>query len=351
MPINVSYNPVGLLGTLAVQSGQAQGAQMDADRALRIQQMNLQSQVENRRLDLMGDAQAQNAQTQAFRLQAAYADRTLAGGMRTPAADHILERNQLATQARQQKQQEAKAQLDTLLKDGTIGQQQYEKALAGVMSGNEALINHAITDVEKPVKAPFTQNQQLQTELGLAKQSTRIAQSKLAAMDKQKAGGYASLLDEDFDTNYTAAKKDVSDALAEEQTIISEYGIGGAAGTTNVSTSVPSVTPIPDTGGTATMIPSGLPNVAKAQLLVKQKYGNLPPTSSPDQATPDNAPAQTETFPEGMIHRNIRTGKRRIWKNGQWQMLPSTEVSALSGFQTSRPPNDTITNQSSTGLG
>jgi hypothetical protein len=183
MALNVEYGPISLAGALAASAGQAQGQAAG-------QQASLGSD-----LSLLQTVNQRYGQDQAFRLQNAMAQKTLAAQMRTPAADHIAEQAEVARQTRTNLQASYKTQLDKMLSSGTIDEGQYQKGMLAVMTGNETLMQHILATpkvtAEKPnisnaeeidiIRQPFREKRKM---LEQTLQKTNAEMVKFASMPK-----------------------------------------------------------------------------------------------------------------------------------------------------------------------
>ena len=147
MPLQVDYNPVGAMGSLASAAGYGAARSDDRGAAHLIQ---LQNNLANQSLA----QQDADLRKQSFRLQQAHAERVLAGQLRTPAAEHVSEQALLKRQARQDEQIAFKTQLDKMLSSGAIDDAQYQKGLMAAMTNNETLMAQVLaapkTKIEKP---------------------------------------------------------------------------------------------------------------------------------------------------------------------------------------------------------
>jgi hypothetical protein len=92
----------------------------------------------------------QQAGDRAYSLQQAHAQLLAAQGIQTPLAGHIAERLNMETQHRQAERDAIKTHLDGMLSKGQISDDQYQQAMAGVLSDSKELTAQAILQGNRP---------------------------------------------------------------------------------------------------------------------------------------------------------------------------------------------------------
>jgi hypothetical protein len=130
--------------------------------------------------------------------------------MKTPAADHIAERVNLARANRQNQQSQDQAQLDSLLSDGTIDQAQYQKGKMAILTGNRELMNQILATP----KANISTAQDLSMLRQKYGDRRKTLQTKYAATMRQTYGDDAvAKVNTQFNTDLAALTKEEDDAV------------------------------------------------------------------------------------------------------------------------------------------
>lgn len=217
MPITIQYGPAGLVGTLAVKAGEGAGFAERQEADLRMAQLNLQAQAE---------ANRKRAQNKAFELQKVVADRILAAQVKTPVADHVKEKADLerATQAAEQKT--IRAQMDKMLASGIIDQDDYQKGILAMLTGNKGLV----TDLFKPTKpATVKPNISGAQEVDIIRQPfherRRLLEEQVGQLTKQLADPFTAQMGEteNLKKQLAGVQKQIETEFQNEAAAIAEW--------------------------------------------------------------------------------------------------------------------------------
>jgi hypothetical protein len=275
MPINIDYSPVGALVSAAQGAGQAEAQRTSFSQGLQLADLGLRQQAQN----------------QAFSLQKAYAERQAAEQSRTPAADHIAERLNLETANRQAERTVIKTHLDGMLSKGQISDDQYQQAMAGVLSDSKELTAQAILQGNRP--DPM-QKPQFSARVQMLRDDRVTLQNELRQIHVARSNVLtpADALSEGK-VREAAIRKELAANVAEEMGMLTgPEKAASPAGTLSFNGKVVSTTAAP---GSLSIRPAG--QVAPAMI------PGLPDPSK---------------FEEGHILRNKTTGQTMILQQGAW---------------------------------
>ena len=220
MPINIDYSPVGALTSAAAMAGQGEGQRQSFAQDMQLLDLTQRQNEAQMR---------QSAQNRAFDLQEAMASRQLAAQTRTPAADHIAERADLARSDRAAKQNQFKGQLDTMLSTGTIDPTQYQKGLMALMTGNETLMTHVLANPKATVEKPNISNAaELDVIREPFREKRRILESSLTSLNTNLAKfGSIPEMAEPIKTQKNDIQKQIDDQFAQETAAIDKWRQAG----------------------------------------------------------------------------------------------------------------------------
>jgi hypothetical protein len=265
MPITIDYSPVAGLGALAGMAGQAEGqrAQQSAD----IASLQLTNQAQ-------AEANRNYAQSKAFSLQQAMADKFAAGQLRTPAADHIAEKNDLANKDKAAAQTQFKTQLDDMLSSGQIDTSQYGKGLLAYMTGNHAMMAQIMAEPKVKADKPNISNAE---EVEIIRQPFRERRRGLEEQMQQVTKGLADPIATtagvaNLKTQQTDLQQKI-DALYDQEAIaIDQWRKGGRKG---------AATPSPEGSGSITL-PTGQTVTAASMAAAPGGVGSMTTQRQPN---------------------------------------------------------------------
>lgn len=200
MPINIDYSPVGALVSAAQGAGQAEGQRASFSQGMQLADLNMRQQAADR----------------AFSLQKAYAEREAAQQSRTPAADHVGERADLARKDRDTNQAIYKKQMDDMFASGTIDEAQHQKGMLAVMTGNETLMQHILATPKVQAERDIPAAQEANWRRPFSDRRT-IAEGQIRLLHSEIKDAYTPETRKTITDQIDGLKKNIEDTYQAEE--------------------------------------------------------------------------------------------------------------------------------------
>jgi hypothetical protein len=324
MSLEVNYGPIGLAGVLAVRAGQNESAYKAQEMALEQQRLNMEQQAQFQR---------QQAQDKAFELQQAQASQIAVAQRRTPAAESVAGALAASNMTKQDQQQQSLAQLDDMLSKGQITPTQYQNARAGVMTGSKGLIDKAIMppDQGDPMQKPIFQAQLRSIREQREAAYDELKQINAAKLDPFKSGqvpaGRDKVLQAQIDQTYADEQKILAQATPKPAEAAQPSGNIAGYNPASPTQSSPSAW----VGPTAPLGAEGIQNLSRSM---------AGPGAAPINQTvlaPNGTP---DTYAEGHILTNRRTGVSLVKRQGQWVPNSDSTIPATPPDTSQAPPTN-----------
>lgn len=211
MPINVNYSPVGLLSSLAAQMGQGEGQQQQFQNSMAMQQAQTQNMIAQANIQHQNDA---------FALQKAMAERM--AQQQTPVANHVEDALKFKQMSQHQDQIRVKQQLDIMLQSGTIQPADYQRAMLGVIAGD----NNLMTKLFEPPthQTGIPQGKQLDAQLQPLKSNKQLVFKQMMEYQRDTLGGKT---DPQSEVTLKGFQDKMDEYDRQMDAIRQGYGIGG----------------------------------------------------------------------------------------------------------------------------